>query len=816
MTNTSSALSISVGKSRKETSWKNQDVSWEYLINKLSTTHRTAETLAEYKQSPKSRQDEIKDVGGFVGGIINGGRRKKGSIVSRSVLTLDIDHCGKNDPWFSFTMLYEYAACVYSTHKHEPDNKRLRLVIPLDREVSCEEYVAISRKLAGNIGIDLFDDTTFQPHRLMYWPSTSKDGEFVFNSQEGPALSADGVLAEYHDWKDVSQWPVSLRVSDVAVSEAKKQGDPLEKPGLIGAFNNMYSIHEAIGSFIPNSYVKCDIPDRYTYAKGSTSAGVITYEDKFLYSHHETDPTSGQLCNAFDLIRIHLFGHEDSEVNPRTPINKRPSFKLMSQLASGDAMVRKYIGEKRLVAALEDFGGDIQAVGDGLENKKTKPNTPILEEVTDNDWLAMLEVNTKGDYLATIDNIMLIMTNDPLLADRFTKDVFERKDVVLYDTPWRKVKKGGEVLEDRDDSGLRHYLEKVYNISHNSKVDDALKMILSRDSYHPVKDYLDRLKWDGEKRAEQILVKFLAAENNEYVTTVTRKWLTAAVARIYRPGIKFDYVLTLVGPEGIKKSSLLKRLGGAWFSDSFNTVVGKEAYEQIQGVWIVEMGELAGLKKAEVESVKLFISKKQDRYRPAFGKRVVEYKRQCVFAATTNEWDFLKSNNGNRRFWPVAVDEGKYCVFDDLSQYEIDQIWAEAKAWFESGESLWLEDMEYMAKQVQEDHTEADSREGIIEQYANMLIPADWYDMSVPDRRTYLLEDDSMRKKGEMQRKHISAAEVWCELMGKQKGEMTRYNTREINALLRNLKDFDSKTKLKRIEGYGIQRIYERKGMGLV
>ena len=817
MHNIPEIIEIATGKNRKETSWRNNEVSWHGLSKKLSKTHRTAETYAEYISSPKPRQDEIKDVGGFVGGFITGGRRKKGGILSRSLLTLDIDHCKKDDdPWLVFTMLYDYAACMYSTHKHTPDAARLRLVVPFNREVTPEEYVAVCRKIAGEVGIEMFDDTTFQPHRLMYWPSTAKDAYFFFEEQQGDALDVDGVLASYRDWKDSSQWPMSSRVNKVIEREAKKQGDPTEKNGLIGAFCQTYGIHELMETFLSDVYGPTDVDDRYSFINGSTAGGVIVYDDKWTYSHHETDPSGGKLCNAFDLFRIHKFGLRDEGSKEDTPSNRLASYKATVEHISKDKKVKRLLGENRLAEAREDFAQPYEEDDKGEKAKKRgpapeKPEGPeLLELLEDTTWLERMDVDGKGNYQPTTENFYLIIANDPSLKGAFRYNSFERRHEVAKNVPWRKVLAGGDFVMDSDDGSLRHYIEKVYKISSAPKISDALGEYFQKNTYHPVRRYLNGLDWDGEERLDELFIKYLGAEDIQYVRTATRKTLTAAVARIFEPGVKFDYVLTLIGSEGIKKSTILSKLGGQWFSDSFSTMVGKEAYEQIQGVWLVEMGELAGLKKAEVENVKLFISKQQDRYRPAYGKRVEEYPRQCIFIATTNEFDFLKSMTGNRRFWPVEVIGSNTCVFDDLKQEDVDQIWAEAKFRYENGEAMWMEDMEGEARLQQTKHTEVDERTGIIQNFLDRKLPKGWFDKAIYERRNYFSDEEEIRAEGKYDRMSVSVAEIWCELFGKALGEMSRYNTRDLNSMMRNMEGWSSKTSLKRDKIYGVQRAYDR------
>lgn len=788
-------LDIATGRHRRELSWKNREMQWSELVQKLASTHRTAETYGEYVSAKKSRQDEIKDIGGFVGGYLSSGRRKAGNVVNRQLVTLDIDF-GHAAIWDDFTMLYGNAAVMYSTHKHSPEHPRLRLILPLDRAVYADEYVAIARRIAGVVGIDAFDDTTFQPERLMYWPSTSKDGVYEFQYQDGEFLSADEVLRSYHDWKDSSEWPVSSRSNDIIQRAIKKQGDPIEKPGIVGAWCRTYTIHEAIDLFLADVYDTCDVEGRYTYREGSTAAGLVTYEDKYAFSHHGTDPVSGKLCNAFDLVRLHKYGLKDEDAREGTPGNKLPSYTAMTEFAAKDTRVRKLRGTERIQEAREDF----------------KDTEVELYEVESDEWLATLEINKKGEYLTTINNILIILENDPRLKKRFALDLFENREVALRDLPWRKVKPATKYLTDADDAGLWHYLEKTYGINNISKTAAALSQVLRNNSFHPVRDYLHGLTWDGEERLETLLIDYLGAEDCAYVRAVTRKTFVAAVARVSVPGIKFDHVPVLVGEQGQGKSQIIDRMGRQWFSDSFGTVQGKEAYEQIQGVWLVEMGELAGLKKAEVETIKHFISKREDRYRVAYGRRVENFPRQCVFFGTSNNRDFLRDPTGNRRFWPIDTMQQAPTLdlFRDLSDEEVGQVWAEAVEIYKGGEPLYLSAaLEEEAYKAQREHSEEDERVGMVQKYLDTLLPDNWEEMGIFERRGYLAGDE-LQATGTVARDRVCVAEIWCEVLGGHQKEMNHFNTKDIHNLLRGIEGWKKhKGKLK-FSQYGVQRAYLR------
>jgi putative DNA primase/helicase len=350
-------MKIAVGNSRMDKKWKNKDISWEDFCARVKTTQRTTETVEEYRKLKRGQQDDIKDVGGFVGGHLKGGRRKKGNVLCRSLLTLDMDY-GRPDIWEQISMLFDFKCCVYSTHKHTPENPRLRLIVPLAREISEEEYAAVGRMVAKEIGIDLFDDTTYEAHRLMYWPSTSSNGEFVYEEQDGELLDPDVYLSKYQNWRDTSTWPVSSRQSEVINRSLKEQADPLLKEGVVGTFCRAYSVREAIEKFLGAVYAPSTMEGRYDYIPADSSAGVIIYDDKFAYSHHATDPASGLLLNAFDLVRIHKFGSLDDKASTTTAPGKMPSFVAMCEFAIKDERVKAEFSKERQAQAEEEFSDE--------------------------------------------------------------------------------------------------------------------------------------------------------------------------------------------------------------------------------------------------------------------------------------------------------------------------------------------------------------------------------------------------------------------------------------------------------------------------
>ena len=785
-------LSIAIGLNVSSKVWKNTKTTWSSLVQKLATPVVTAETYKRFMGATKDEQSKIKDVGGFVGGFLTNGKRDKTSVLYRQLLTLDVDFSHENF-WWDFTMLFNCAAVIHSTHKSCPEKPRHRLIIPLDREVSQEEYQAIARKVAGDLNIDLFDKSTFDVNRLMFWPSVSSDSEYYFEYQDGPFLEADYILGLYNDWHDTSEWPVATDSTDTILLAIKKQEDPEAKKGIIGVFCRAYTIQSAIETFLSDVYAKVD-DNRYTYINGSTAAGLIVYDDKFAYSHHGTDPAGGRLCNAFDLVRIHKFGHLDT--GKEQADKDKQSFKAMEEFASKDSITKKRIAEEKFAEAKFEFAEDAKSE---------------VTEDYDNSWTEELEANTKGEYNNSANNLNIIIQHDQFIKNAFKRNMFDNKVYITRSMPWRSIP-APEPVRDVDYSGVRNYIECVYGIVASQKVDDAMALEFEKKKFHPIREYLSSQIWDGQQRLDTLLIDYFGAEDNIYTRAAIRKTLVAAVARVFEPGVKFDTALILVGEQGTYKSTFVKRLGMDWFSDTFTTVQGKESFEQIQGAWLIEMAELSGLKKAEVESIKHYISKREDMFRPAYGRVVETYKRQCVFFGTTNNKDFLRDPTGNRRFIPIDVrpEFVTKSVINDLTQEEINQIWAEAYQLYLAKEPLYVSpEEEVIAKIEQHKHSEVDERRGIIEEYLNTKFPENWDSMDLYDRRRWL--EDPLAKKGTVQKDFVCIAEIWCECLGKDKTEMSRYNTREINEILRSMPDWETVTSTKNFSFYGKQKYYKRK-----
>jgi len=780
-------VKIAVTDRRTNKKYKNTESTWNSVAKRCGTPIRTTETVEEYPKLPKAKQEVVKDQGGFVGGHLRGGIRKNGNVLFRQIGLLDADHVPQELDFVSLvkSVLPDNSWFIYSTHRHRPETPRFRIAILLGRDVSEDEYPALMRQIARQIGMDYFDDTTYQANRMMYWPSCPADGKFVFIENQGVPLDPDTYLSIYEDWRDVALWPKSSRQSELIQRSIRQQQDPLAKEGVVGAFCRAYSIEDAIETFLPDIYEPSAVNDRYDYIPADSSAGLVIYDGKYAYSHHATDPACDRLLNAFDLVRMHRFRDLDDQTAEDTPPGKQPSFKAMKELAAKDERVNSLLLAERREQAESDFSGS-------------------------EDWVKGLKRDKGGLLMNNLHNIELIIENDPALKAIVFNQLADGLEI-KGEVPWKHP---ARFWRDADDAQLTSYVDSNYGTFSARNYEIAVTKVADDRSYHPIREYLNALPpWDGVPRVETLLPVYLGADDNRYVQAVTRKTLCAAVARILKPGIKFDNILVLNGAQGVGKSTLILKLGGEWYSDSLSLtdMNDKTAAEKLQGYWLLEIGELAGMRKADIDKVKAFISRQDDKYRASFGRRVTPHPRQCIFFGTTNsEKGYLRDVTGNRRFWTVKTPGGGLRYTWQLTVEDVKQIWAEALVYVRAGEKLYLDtDLEELAKLEQREAMEQDEREGLVREYLDRLLPENWDDISIYDRRDYILSpDDPTLPKGKVPRETVSNIEIWCECFGKHKEDIKPLDSYAIAAIMERIERWEKTGQFKYLKYYGKQRIY--------
>ena len=768
-------LSIAYGNSRNAKKWVNKTIKYDALKERLKTPIRTTESAEEYAKMSKTQRADAKDHGGFVGGVLKGGRRKADMVTSRSMIALDGDRIDR-----AFLENYEtnvpYTSCLYTTHSSTEEKPRVRIIFPLTRDVTPDEFAAVSRYVAQSLGMDYFDECSYQPNQLMYWPSTPMNGVFVYKEAEKEWLDPDVILAAHPEWTDITRLPTSSRESKAKQAAQKKAEDPLAKGGIVGVFCRTYTIQDTISKFLSDVYEQSAIEGRYDYIPGEGTAGVVIYDDKFAYSHHATDPAGGKLLNAFDLVRVHKFGDKDDKA----------SFKAMCDFAMQDDTVKIAAAKEKFDEAEKDF--------------------------EDTDWTKQLSRDKNGSLENCLHNITVIIENDPNLKAIVFNALADGMEI-KGEVPWKHP---ARFWRDADDAQLISYIDSHYGRFSDRNYHIAVTKVTDDRSYHPIHEMYEALPlWDGVKRAETAIIDYLGAEDNTYVRAVTRNTLCAAYMRVYHPGIKFDTMLVLNGAQGIGKSTFIAALGMEWFSDSLalSDMNDKTAAEKLQGYWILEIGELAGMKKADIDKVKAFISRQDDKYRASFGRRVTPHPRQCIFFGTTNsENGYLRDITGNRRFWNVKVSgEGKHKPWE-LDRGTVEQIWAEVKEIAESGEELYLDsELEKYAEQEQREAMEHDDREGLVREYLEELLPDNWDSMNIWQRREFLQDKDApTHAEGKNKRETVSNMEIWCECFCKPKEDMKPSDSYAISALMVRVEGWEKSSERKLLPIYGRQRVYVR------
>ncbi|AFE86284.1 P-loop containing nucleoside triphosphate hydrolase [Bacillus phage PBC1] len=811
-------LVISLGSGRRSKTWKQQYLSWDELVAKLSVWEEKRVTVEEYKKLKASRKQkditfvaDLKDTKAFVGGAIKGDRRTKETVESRSILTLDADNIDNQEEFMAKVdeVLGDNHYLIHSTLSHTPDNVRLRLLVPLSEEIDAEKHEAVARKIADNIGLEYFDRTTFDVNRLVYFPSKLMDATTVWH--ESPygyePLDVDSVLGEYFDWTNMGEWARHAGEEERNALHRKKD-NPLDKPGTIGLFNRTYSITEAIATFLSDKYEETDDgTGRYTYVGGSTAGGLVIYDnDTFCHSHHSTDPISGQMVNAYDLVRIHKYGNLDYGMGEAGKMGKMPSDIQMKKMMDKDINCKKQDILEQRASMMSDFSGE----DFDIEDK------PVIVE----DWEAELD-RENGEYTLTARNLRLVLTKGPMDGVLAYNEVALRPvmrkapawaDVDNIESDRERFEGKTEVnWTDNDMFRMQDWLFDKYQFRNKDAITSTLMTVCLERAYNPLKDYIRSLEWDGSPRAETLFIDWLAAEDNEYTRQVTRKSLLGAMWRVFKPGTKYDYMPVLVGPQGNGKSSLLKKLAitDDWFNDNVKELKGKEAQEQLQAGWIFEMGELDIMGKSSIEELKHFITQTTDKFRQSYGKLVEPYPRKAVFFGTTNRTDFLIDKTGNRRFLPITtgkMPKGQAHwnkLTGDAEKHYFGQLWAEVYQWYKQGEGVFLDDdMTEEAMKMQKAHTYVDDFEELLLEWLDEPEEADEFEIGEPMLRT-----------------KVTSRQIYKEVLNGQETTVPRKIGNQIKMIMDGLPNWEFKKSIRHTDETGKVRVssgYERRPINIL
>jgi predicted P-loop ATPase len=335
------------------------------------------------------------------------------------------------------------------------------------------------------------------------------------------------------------------------------------------------------------------------------------------------------------------------------------------------------------------------------------------------DWLALCFKSEKGKLLPILANMMLALRADPSINGCIARDEMFCGPMLMAPIPDSKVVETPfkpRPITDDDVTAIQEWAQRAgFRGMSKDTVHQAISLRSRECAFHPVRKYLDGLQWDKEKRLETWLHQYLGADKNEYTKRIGTMFLVSMVARIYQPGCQADYMPVFEGAQGILKSTACKVLGGQWFSDNLPDIRHKDAQQHLRGKWLIEVSEMHAMDKAETSALKSFITRREERYRPSYGRLEVVEPRQCVFVGTTNKDGYLRDETGGRRFWPTKTPT----IDIDALARDRDQLFAEAVELFHKGEHWWP-DKDFERKHVideQEARYEGDAWEGPIAEF---------------------------------------------------------------------------------------------------
>ena len=406
------------------------------------------------------------------------------------------------------------------------------------------------------------------------------------------------------------------------------------------------------------------------------------------------------------------------------------------------------------------------------------------KRITTTDIIGLLEFTEHGQVAQTTTNYVTILENDPEYQDLFLFDEFSNR-IIYYDKNGMK-----KMWSDGDDANLRCSIENKYGLYHLQKYYDAFNVVARSKGFHPIKELIEADDWDKKPRIDRFLVDILKCEDNDYHREVSRMIFYGGIHRLYQPGCKFDYMPILIGKQGCGKSSVVKWLAlhDAYYGD-ISSIEGKDALENIQGIWICELSELlAMVKTKDVEAMKSFITRTTDRFRESYGRRTKEYPRSCVFIGTTNDYQFLSDKTGNRRYLPVELNIkiGELYKNEKKIREYILQCWREARYLFMLDETYLTIPSKYYDDVVraQDNAVEDDPKVGMILDYLDQ------------------------KKIGE----RVCNIEIFTNCLNGLKKNFDRLQSKEISRLLSSLPEWqrgeDGATH--RFEGFGTQRYWKK------
>jgi len=788
---------------------KNTRRSWRKMKRKLSEP--LIDTSVTYAQYEALDQDgkllKKRAPGAWTPSRYKGTRRAVVDLKEKTLIVYDLDyisHDQLDEIRMGLAPISRFAWFMHTTRSHTPDAPRARMILPVSRPMLPDEAHAVFRLLAQELaddpeeGIEIPDLVSFRGNQTMFWPSVSKDQEFWTDENVGQIVDVDEVLAANPGWEDFNNLPYQAEETSRGITDPnKRMEDPFKKPEPIGAFCRSYTVQEVIENWLTDIYAPGDseTEERYTYLLGTGSNGAVVYENgKFLHSNHGSDPVD--TVNAFDLLRLHKFGHLDTEAHHNTTPGNMPSFKAAMEFARKDERVIEDLYGSH-DETLDDLD-DEDAAPDHVSRDDTSEADPEgeddsdeevdlgskLDDLPDDDdaeepakpeeksqtWRKHLRRKANGELENTLNNAALIVANDRRIASSVGYNDFTHDPVCLkpirapkIDLPSRAVPKRdrrlGRRWEDADDISIQLICSGDaerggYECDMDrTKIESAVLARGMQNRIHPVKTFVEdcHAKWCDKGRPTEALdawvSEYLGCPDTPFHRQAGRMLLIAAVARIYEPGCKFDVMPVIEGPTGSRKSSFWAKLFGGFVSElDCDLDKTDRVIEKLRGNWAVEMAEMAAAKKADSNMLKMRLSTARDTHRLAYAKREMEFPRQSIWVGTSNEDDYLTDPTSNRRFWVFRSPKDRFNPIDtDKLERNLWRLWGAAyQAYLDWREEqpygdLWLDLHDHQVILEAHNIAEASRKATATEMIAESI--REWLDTPIPAEDAFVDED---------------------------------------------------------------------------
>lgn len=805
--------------------------SFEFALGVSAETHREHLTLgfvAKMLQNPGTNKREKS----YIAGELEGHYRNHTNVINRSMLTLDLDGVLESGFKALCASLSGFYYLWHTTYSHSAEKPSYRVLVPLAEPVTPEQYTEVVQRIISANPDASIDPSCAKPEQVMFTPASENVFTYDYAVQEG-------VLADKSHWI-----PESSGTHEVVVplGRVDRKADPYSVRGIVGKFNRAYpDLDELIQEFdLPYTFDSATGRYRYDGSSQDSTPGMRELEERpgLYYSWHAKDPAAGYAQNAFDLLRIHKFGHLDVDYEQEKAIalseEKDPKKRAALSRKYVAANAPSYKACRDFLDYNEDFSSrvsdlSLRGIASNItaayvqHNQSTDSNTEpvshdlVASETFELGWVKKLQLDAKTQLpVDSLKNICLIMENDPNIANIWKCDrgnfiaMSPSETWMAYPYPERE-----EAHDDYTDD-LRDVLETVYGLKITvERAEQAIRKQAKQKTLDPVKEYLDSLVWDGQKRLDTCLPG--VEEHTEYTRMVARKSLLAAIARVYHPGIGADQTLILVGRERRGKSEWISRMCKG-MEVSLGDIKQKDSLMLAHRAWIVVSNEAGALNQADFDDLKDFMTTKKDSYRAPYARQPREYRRRWVIWGSTNEAEFLREREGNRRF--LLVECTGRLDFDLFTPEYVDQIWAEAMHAYNQGETHRLSDYEEsLAAKERVKYTRSDSWTEMIEELLRMPVPKNWEKVRLSERASRVRQYEvgitetlgSMSSPAEKQREYITPLEAWVEALGGAPKDLSRQDLGRLSDAMAALVSRGSlrrEPKKRHIPGQGQQFVY--------